>query len=59
MNTKIKTENNKMLLPKIEALCEKEADNGVKKKYLYALEKGKKYMKNSIIVSLNTIFING
>ncbi|MDA3615022.1 HEAT repeat domain-containing protein [Polluticaenibacter yanchengensis] len=39
---KLKTDNNKMLLPKIEALCEKEEDNGVKKKYLDALKKVKK-----------------
>lgn len=39
---KLKTENNKGLLPKIEAFCEKEEDNGVKKKYLDALKKVKK-----------------
>jgi len=39
---KLKTELNKNLLPKIETLCEKEADNGVKKKYLDALKKVKK-----------------
>lgn len=39
---KLKTENNKKLLPKIEILCEKEEDNGVKKKYLDALKKIKK-----------------
>lgn len=39
---KLKTDNNKTLLPKIEALCEKEEDNGVKKKYLDALKKVKK-----------------
>lgn len=39
---KLKTENNKELLPKIEILCEKEEDNGVKKKYLDALKKMKK-----------------
>lgn len=39
---KLKTENNKKLLPKIEILCEKEEDNGVKKKYLDALKKAKK-----------------
>lgn len=39
---KLKTDNNKMLVPKIEALCEKEEDNGVKKKYLDALKKVKK-----------------
>jgi hypothetical protein len=37
---KLKTENNKKLLLKIEILCENEADNGVKKKYLDALMKG-------------------
>ena len=31
------------LLPKIETLCEKEDDNGVKKKYLDAIKKVKKY----------------
>jgi hypothetical protein len=39
---KLKTENNKKLLPKIETLCEKEEDNGVKKKYIDALKKVKK-----------------
>ncbi len=39
---KLKTENNKKLLAKIEFLCEKEEDNGVKKKYLDALKKIKK-----------------
>jgi hypothetical protein len=39
---KLKTENNKKLLLKIEALCEKEEDNGVKKKYIDALKKIKK-----------------
>jgi aspartate-semialdehyde dehydrogenase len=39
---KLKTESNKKLLPKIETLCEKEDDNGVKKKYLEALKKIKK-----------------
>lgn len=39
---KLKTELNKNLLPKIEKLCEKEEDNGVKKKYLDALKKVKK-----------------
>lgn len=39
---KLKTESNKKLLPKIELLCEKEDDNGVKKKYLDALKKVKK-----------------
>lgn len=31
-----------MLLPKIELLCEKEEDNGVKKKYIDALKRVKK-----------------
>jgi HEAT repeat protein len=39
---KLKTENNKKLLPKIETLCENEEDNGVKKKYLDAIKKVKK-----------------
>lgn len=39
---KLKTDNNKKLLPKIETLCEKEEDNGVKKKYIDALKKVKK-----------------
>lgn len=39
---KLKTENNKELLPKIEALCENEQDNGVKKKYIDAIRKVKK-----------------
>ncbi|WEK71185.1 MAG: HEAT repeat domain-containing protein [Candidatus Chryseobacterium colombiense] len=39
---KLKTESNIKLLPKIEVLCEKEEDNGVKKKYLDALKKMKK-----------------
>lgn len=39
---KLKTESNKKLLPKIEALCEREEDNGVKKKYIDALKKVKK-----------------
>lgn len=38
---KLKTEINKKLLPKIETLCEKEEDNGVKKKYLDAINKVK------------------
>jgi hypothetical protein len=40
-NSKLKTENNKKLLPKIETLCENEEDNGVKKKYLDAIKKVK------------------
>lgn len=39
---KLKTENNKQLIPAVEALCEKEEDNGVKKKYLDAFKKLKK-----------------
>jgi hypothetical protein len=39
---KIRTEKNKKLLPKMETLCENEADNGVRKKYLDALKKVKK-----------------
>lgn len=39
---KLKTGNNEKLLPEIEILCEKEEDNGVKKKYLDALKKVKK-----------------
>jgi len=39
---KLKTDTNQSLLPKIEALSEKEEDNGVKKKYLDALKKAKK-----------------
>jgi hypothetical protein len=38
--------NNKKLQPKIETVCEKEKDNGVKKKYLDALKKLKnKWLK--------------
>lgn len=39
---KLRTENNTDLLPKVETLCDKEEDNGVKKKYLDALKKVKK-----------------
>ena len=39
---KLKTENNVKLLPKIETLCDKEEDNGIKKKYLDVLKKVKK-----------------
>jgi hypothetical protein len=39
---KLKTAQNKKLLPKMEALCEKEEDGGVKKKYLDALKRAKK-----------------
>ena len=36
---KLKTKHNKDLLPAIEAICKREEDNGVKKKYLDALKK--------------------
>jgi HEAT repeat protein len=39
---KLKTEHNKNLLPVIEAICDREQDNGVKKKYLEAIKKVKK-----------------
>jgi HEAT repeat protein len=39
---KLKTKHNKDLLPIIEAICDREQDNGVKKKYLDALKKAKK-----------------
>ena len=39
---KLQTKHNKELLPAIEAICEKEEDNGVKKKYLDAIKKTKK-----------------
>lgn len=39
---KLKTAYNEKLLPEVEKLCEKEADNGVKAKYLDALKKLKK-----------------
>jgi HEAT repeat protein len=39
---KLKTKQNKDLLPAIEAICDREEDNGVKKKYLDALKKTKK-----------------
>lgn len=39
---KLKTAANGKLLPAIEALCEKEADDGVKKKYLDGIKKAKK-----------------
>ncbi|UUV20682.1 HEAT repeat domain-containing protein [Paenimyroides aestuarii] len=39
---KLKTENNWKLVPKVAVLCEKEADNGVNKKYADALKKVKK-----------------
>jgi HEAT repeat protein len=39
---KLKTKHNKDLLPAIEAICEREQDNGIKKKYLDAIKKTKK-----------------
>ena len=39
---KLKTAQNKKLLPQVEQLSEKEEDNGVKKKYMDALKKIKK-----------------
>jgi hypothetical protein len=39
---KLKSDNNKKLLPIIETLCENEENNGVKKKYIDALKKVKK-----------------
>ncbi|PTT73754.1 MULTISPECIES: hypothetical protein [unclassified Chryseobacterium] len=39
---KLKTEHHIKLLSQIERLCEKEKDNGVKKKYLDAMKKVKK-----------------
>ncbi len=39
---KLKTKHNQDLLPKIEALCGKETENGVMKKYLDAVNKTKK-----------------
>ncbi|MEP7237150.1 MAG: HEAT repeat domain-containing protein [Ferruginibacter sp.] len=39
---KLKTKHNKNLLPAIEAICDAEEDNGVKKKYLDAIKKTKK-----------------
>ena len=39
---KLKTKHNKDLLPAIEAICQKEQDNRVKKKYLDAMKKTKK-----------------
>lgn len=38
---KLKTRHNKDLLPTIEAICDKEVENGVKKKYIDALKKTK------------------
>ena len=39
---KLKTKHNKELLPAIEALCNSEQDNAIKKKYLDAIKKTKK-----------------
>jgi HEAT repeat protein len=39
---KLKTKHNKDLLPAMEAICAREQDNGVKKKYLDAIKKTKK-----------------
>jgi HEAT repeat protein len=39
---KLKTKYNSDFLPTIEAICEREQENGVKKKYLEALKKVKK-----------------
>lgn len=39
---KLKTKHNKDLLPAIEAICNREEDTGVKKKYLDAIKKTKK-----------------
>lgn len=39
---KLKTDANKKLLPAVETLCEKEEDNGVKKKYQDGIKKAKK-----------------
>ena len=39
---KLKTKHNKELLPAIEAICDREQDNGIKKKYLDAIKKTKK-----------------
>lgn len=39
---KLKTKHNKDLMHAVEALCEREQDNGVKKKYLDAIKKAKK-----------------
>ena len=38
---KLKTKHNKELLPAIEAICDREENNGVKKKYLDAIKKVK------------------
>jgi len=39
---KLKTKHNKDLLPTIEAICDREHDTGIKKKYLDAIKKTKK-----------------
>ena len=39
---KLKTKNNKYLLPTLEIICENEQDNAIKKKYLDAIMKAKK-----------------
>ena len=39
---KLNTKHNKDLLPLMEAICDREQDNGVKKKYLDAIKKIKK-----------------
>ena len=39
---KLKTKHNKDLLPAIEAICNRETDNAIKKKYLDAIKKTKK-----------------
>ena len=39
---KLKTKHNESLMPKMELLCERETENGVKKKYLDAIKKTKK-----------------
>ena len=39
---KLKTKHNEKLLPTIEAICNREQENGVKKKYLDAIKKAKK-----------------
>jgi hypothetical protein len=39
---KLKTKHNKNLLPTIEAICNREQDNGVKKKFFDAINKTKK-----------------
>lgn len=39
---KLKTKHNKDLLPAIEAICDREQNNGIKKKYLDAIKKTKK-----------------